>query len=220
MDSINPYEARFQSINRIFVPVYVLMGLAAALLYGLKGDFYHCPLALGTLLVPVGLSLFYRLFRLRRVHQLDFWVLIFATLAYMLGSVAELYLALPGYDKLAHMLSGVFVGMLCLCLLRAVRPGRELNPEDTALALLFVFFGSMAVAGLWEVGEYYVYRITGRDVQRVAATGVNDTMQDMIVCLVGTLAYLPQVSAYCRGKRGVMNSLPDAFFSAYAGICH
>ena len=47
--------------------------------------------------------------------------------------------------------------------------------------------------------------------QRVAATGVGDTMQDMIVCLIGTLAYLPLVRRACHGKSSVWTGMAEAF---------
>ena len=56
-----------------------------------------------------------------------------------------------------------------------------------------------------------MHAITGRDVQRVLLTGVDDTMQDMIVCLVGTLIYLPQVSRFCHGRYSPLNSLALPF---------
>ena len=65
---------------------------------------------------------------------------------------------------------------------------------------------------LWEVSEYFVHAVTGRDVQNVAATGVNDTMQDMIVCLIGTAAYLiPLARLYWSGRRGLFTNAAEVF---------
>ena len=145
------------------------------------------------------------------MHQLTFVVLLFTLLGYTLGSVWEFYLLIPNFDKVVHMLSGVFVSMLALTLYCVVKPEHKLDACNCATAMLFVFFASMAVAGLWEITEYFVNLITGRDVQRVAATGVGDTMQDMIVCLIGTLAYLPLVRRACHGKSSVWTGMAEAF---------
>ena len=48
----------------------------------------------------------------------------------------------------------------------------------------------MAVAALFEIGEFALAPIVGRDLQRVIGTGVTDTIVDMIVCLVGTVCVL------------------------------
>ena len=181
------------------------------LYYSARWDAYHFGIALGTLIIPALPELFYRLFRLRRVEQLSFCVLAFSFLGYTLGAVVDLYQRVPGFDKLVHTLSGACVSMLCLCVYCAARPGKKPEADERLLAGLFVFLGSMAVAGLWEICEYAVHAITGRDVQRVLLTGVDDTMQDMIACLVGTLIYLPQVSRFCRGRYSPLNSLALPF---------
>ena len=69
----------------------------------------------------------------------------------------------------------------------------------------------MAVAGLWEIGEYILSKITLRDMQNVASTGVADSMQDMIVCLLGTLLLLPAVKHLAEGKTTVLNVLIPPF---------
>lgn len=201
------YKRRFHRINRAFYPLYFAFNLACALYYGVRWDAYHFGIALGTLLIPALPELFYRLFRLRRVEQLNFCILAFSFLGYTLGSVIDLYQRIDGFDKLVHTLSGLFVSMLCLCVYCAARPGKSPGADERLLAGLFVFLGSMAVAGLWEICEYAIHAMTGRDVQRVLLTGVDDTMQDMIACLVGTLIYLPQVSRFCRGRYSPLNSL-------------
>ena len=205
------FEQRFHRINRVFYPFYFAFNLACALYYGARWDAYHFGIALGTLIIPALPELFYRLFRLRRVEQLNFCALAFSFLGYTLGAVVDLYQRIPGFDKLVHTLSGAFVSMLMLCVYCAAHPDGRPGADERLLAVLFVFFGSMAVAGLWEICEYAVHAITGRDVQRVLLTGVDDTMQDMIVCLAGTLIYLPQVSRFCRGRYSPLNSLALPF---------
>ena len=118
---------------------------------------------------------------------------------------------IPGFDKVAHTLSGVFVSLLCLILFYALKPGHAVEPRDAALAAAFMFLGSMAVAGLWEIGEYLVSLLVGLDLQRVEATGVADSMQDMIVAMVGTLATLPFALRLTRGKRDLLTGAVEAF---------
>ncbi len=204
-------EERFARINRVFVPCYLLLSIASAIYYGVRQDSYHLWTALGTLVLPVGLVIFYGIFHLKPVHQFNFIVLLFSLLGHTLGSVLEFYKLIPYYDKFVHMLSGTFVSSLCLGLYLVIRHEGPLERQERLLALLFIFLGSMAVAGLWEVSEYFVHAITGRDVQNVASTGINDTMQDMIVCLIGTLAYLPLASGLFRGKHNLWTGAAEAF---------
>lgn len=211
MNTTAHMEEKFARINRIFIPFYLFLSIAAAVYYGVHQDGYHLGTSLGTLALPVGLAVFYPLFKLKSVHQLNFLVLAFSMLGHTLGSALEFYQLIPYFDKFVHMLSGVFVSVLCLGLYLCIRADAPLTRNERLLAILFVFLGSMAVAGLWEISEYAVHAVTGRDVQKVAATGINDTMQDMIVCLVGTLLYLPAVSALFKGKHNFLTGAAVAF---------
>lgn len=204
-------EELFARINRVFVIVYYAFSVLLIVMYAARKDVYHLLISAGTLAVPPALALVYRLFRWQPVHQASFLILSFTFLAYSLGACLDLYRELPGFDKLAHCLSGVFVSILCLILYYFCKPGHAVEKRDAGLATAFVFFGSMAVAGLWEIGEYLLSGLVGLDLQRTATTGVSDSMQDMIVCLIGTLATLPFVRRLCAGKRDLLTGAVSSF---------
>ena len=211
MNRINRTEARYALVNRIFFPLYLLLCAVLAAVYALKRDGYHLGISLGALAIPIAMALFYRLTGLKVVHQIDFIILAFTLIAYPLGSCLDFYARFPGYDKLMHMLSGAFVSVLCILLYCALKPGHRIGRGDFALALLFTFFGSMAVAGLWELAEYGINLVTGRDVQHVLDTGVGDTMQDMLVCMIGTIATLPLLRPLSQGRQTRFTAPIDAF---------
>ena len=211
MNRIDRSEARYALVNRIFFPLYLLLCAVLAAVYALKRDGYHLGISLGALAIPIAMALFYRLTGLKVVHQIDFIILAFTLIAYPLGSCLDFYARFPGYDKLMHMLSGAFVSVLCILLYCALKPGHRIGRGDFALAVLFTFFGSMAVAGLWELAEYAINLITGRDVQHVLDTGVGDTMQDMLVCMIGTVATLPLLRPLSQGRQTRFTAPIDAF---------
>lgn len=211
MNRIDRTEARYALVNRIFFPLYLLLCAVLAAVYALKRDGYHLGISLGALAIPIAMALFYRLTGLKVVHQIDFIILAFTLIAYPLGSCLDFYARFPGYDKLMHMLSGAFVSVLCILLYCALKPGHRIGSDDFWLALLFTFFGSMAVAGLWELAEYGINLVTGRDVQHVLDTGVGDTMQDMLVCMIGTIATLPLLRPLSQGRQTRFTAPIDAF---------
>ena len=211
MNRIDRTEARYALVNRIFFPLYLLLCAVLAAVYALKRDGYHLGISLGALAIPIAMALFYRLTGLKVVHQIDFIILAFTLIAYPLGSCLDFYARFPGYDKLMHMLSGAFVSVLCILLYCALKPGHRIGSDDFWLALLFTFFGSMAVAGLWELAEYGINLVTGRDVQHVLDTGVGDTMQDMLVCMIGTVATLPLLRPLSQGRQTRFTAPIDAF---------
>lgn len=116
-------ERKFEKINRYFIPAYLLLGVGASIVNAFRKDVYHFSIGLGTLLIPLALTLFYKIFHLKRVHQVDFWVVLFSLVGYTCGSVLEFYLMIPNFDKVVHTLSGVLVSMLAYALFRAVKPG-------------------------------------------------------------------------------------------------
>ncbi|MBE5767846.1 MAG: hypothetical protein E7335_11965 [Clostridiales bacterium] len=195
----------------VYSVFYCIFSAAISIFYIAVHDWYHAGISLGTFAIPIALAVMYRLLHWKRVWALDLLILIFTTISYQLGACIDLYHLLPGFDKLAHFLSGTFAGILCTLLYCLLTPEHKVSKESLPLALLFVFFGSMAVAGLWEIGEYILSKITLRDMQNVASTGVADSMQDMIVCLLGTLLLLPAVKHLAEGKTTVLNVLIPPF---------
>ena len=99
------------------------------------------------------------------------------------------------------MLSGSFVYLLAHPLFYFLKANHAAEKSDRNLLMVFCAATSLCVAGLWEIGEYFLSMLTGIDMQRVATMGIHDSMQDMIVCLIGTVALLPSTSRYFR--RGV-----------------
>ena len=211
-------EARAQRIYRAFVMFYILFNIVLLVIYIMKRDSYHLSVTLGTFAIPLALMLIWKIPVLHRVYQLDILILGFTFLAYPLGSCLDLYLLIPGFDKVAHTLSGTFTAQLALILYYALKPGHRIERKDTALALTYMFFASVAVAGMWEIGEFLLSGIMGRDLQRVELTGVTDSMMDMIVCTIGTLILIPIVIKLCRGKSGLItNTIRDTIALNFPG---
>ena len=209
--SVTQREAAYAGAYRAYIAVYYLLCAAICAYYMAISDTYHTLISLGTLIVPPGLTLMHRLLKLRRSYQLDMLIMGFVTLAYPLGACIDLYRRLPGFDKLAHCLSGVFVTALCIILFLQLKPDPALTPADMPLILVFSFFGSIAVAGLWEVGEFIISGIVKIDLQRIISTGIVDSMHDIIVCLIGTIVALPTVPRLINGKEGILASPIRAF---------
>ena len=60
----------------------------------------------------------------------------------------------------------------------------------------------MAMACFWEICEYVLSLVVHNDPQMVAATGIQDTMLDMIVCTIGALLMLIPYYFYYKKKEG------------------
>ena len=206
MEQLLKREAKAKRVYHAFLIFYCLFNGALLCVYAARREAYYFSVSLGTFAIPLAMALVWRLPFFRHVWQIDCLILGFAFIAYPLGSCLDLYLLLPGFDKVAHALSGAFVSLLALILYFALKPEHKIERRDAALAIVFMCFASMSVAGLWEIGEYLISGAMGRDLQRVAETGVADSMQDMIVCALGTIATIPVAYRLCAGKAGVLST--------------
>ena len=86
------------------------------------------------------------------------------------------------YDKVTHTISGVLTAYVSLLFI----PERS---EKLWFNVLFIIAFSWMCAGLWETFEFVCDTFFNGDAQRVAATGVTDTMTDMLVAFAGASVF-------------------------------
>ena len=113
-----------------------------------------------------------------------FICILFIFSAHFLGATLEFYNEFAYYDKITHCISGVLTALLAMLLLKQC----ELYQENKVFFnILFIISVTLSVASCWEFFEYTANILFGGDAQRVAKTGVNDTMQDMLVAFLGSI---------------------------------
>ena len=110
------------------------------------------------------------------------WI-IFVFMAHYLGVIVGLYNSLEYYDKITHTISGILTAYVAIIILEHVKlKGKTTN-------ILFIVSFSALCAVSWEVFEFVCNILVGGDAQKVLETGVDDTMLDMIVALLGSLLF-------------------------------
>lgn len=151
----------------------------------LDGNIYRTLIRLSiipVMLLPKILNLFLKK-KIDSYTETIYIVFVFS--AHFLGSVYNLYYKWPGYDKLMHFISGIITSFLAVIIL--VKNGKY--SKNIFFNIIFIISITMAIAGLWEFFEYICDNLFNRDAQRVMATGINDTMQDMIVAFLGSILF-------------------------------
>ncbi len=204
-------DKRYEKIVKICRMIYALTAIYYAVQGIVHQSAYQASVAAGTLILIPGMYLLRRLTRWKGGWQLETYIYVFVYLSWMLGGAGFFYDRVPYFDKFVHCLSGVFVSVLALASYRMLERGHSREGENPATVCLFVFFTSMAVAGLFELCEFTMTPIMGRDLQHVEDSGVTDTMQDMLVCLVGTLAAVGLMLRNCWGKHDPFTDAAEAF---------
>ncbi|MDO4549256.1 MAG: DUF2238 domain-containing protein [Clostridia bacterium] len=209
----------FQKLYGVMLAIYYAVLVGLAIYWFSLSDYYQLFQTFANMALPVVYLLVYRILGLKRTFKLEAVILAFTFMAYSLGVAGRWYHIVPYYDKIMHALSGAFTMFLALPAFYWLKSEKKIKSEDCALAVAFCLCATLAVAGIWEIVEYIINLVTGIDLQNVAASGVGDTMQDMIVCLAGALFMLiPMLGYYRRGKAGFLMDAVFAFCRNNPGL--
>ena len=151
------------------------------------GNFYRGLGGFAALICLPCMPLVRHLFSLKKGRLIENELLLFIFLAFLLGVVLDWYNSISFYDNIVHFLSGIVFTTVGLCFFWLIREDKSADRnKDYPASVSFSFCFAQFTAVLWEIFEFVSGLITGHDSQNVAATGVADTMEDMISCMVGS----------------------------------
>ena len=205
-------EAFSLKLNRFFICCFALVQIGLGIYYLMLGLPYFYMIAFGGLFLLPLPQLIFRILRLKPVQQIYAAVYVFLFLSYTCGLVMGFYGKFVYYDKGVHFFSGIVFSFFALIFFYYLKPKKEIAANDFRLASAFSFAISIAIAALWEIAEYFYAFISGLDPQNVLATGVDDTMIDMIVCTAGALLFLYSIRLYYKmGRRTPLMAAFEAF---------
>ena len=162
-----------RKLNNLIIIVVTLISYIIALNY-LKNKLYvdllKTIMILPVMLIPKFLN------KIKIDKKLEFIYLIFIIFAYFLGVIINLYDKINSYDTIMHFISGIFTGYVSLYLL---------TDNNKIHNILFILgFVSLIAIG-WETFEFIASHLFNVDPQKVELTGINDTMKDILVALLG-----------------------------------
>ncbi len=207
-------ENIFRKLSYLIMILFILESLSAGIYFIVLQQPYEYILSFAGILFLVLPFLLYRLLHMRPVYQFNVMVYIFVFIAYTLGLIFHWYSKVPYYDKFAHTLSGVFVTPIAMGFFYVLKPVRKIEPQDFPTLPVFSLALSISVAEIWEFSEYFISFIFLTDPQNVVATGVNDTMQDMLVCTLGSvLVMIPLYFYFKKGKKDFIMGTFETFFT-------
>lgn len=133
------------------------------------------------------------------LHINPMWELLVSVpiLFHVVGGILGLYVKIPWWDVLTHFMSSVTVCLFAVyCMIVVDAYFAEIS-FTMPIVIIFVVMISLAGGALWEIGEYISDKIFGTHEQK----GLDDTMKDLIVDLLGGLA-VSLGAAYIIKKRG------------------
>lgn len=125
-------------------------------------------------------------FKIKFKYILEIIVIIFIFLSYYLGYVLDIYNKFIGYDKIVHTVFGLATSFFALFLLKNSKLYKE---ENKWFNILFCLCFTMGLAVFWEFAEFTSDKLFGKNDQGVVETGVDDTMYDLLVALLGSIIF-------------------------------
>lgn len=128
-----------------------------------------------------GVYIIEKLFKIKINEGLKLVYVVFVFVAHFLGATCELYNKIYWFDKFAHFISGVLTSIAAIYIIV-----KSKGKKSLMFNILFIMSFSMFIASVWEVFEYLASYYFDMDPQKVLLTGVSDTMDDIIVALLGS----------------------------------
>ena len=153
------------------------------------------------ILITATVWIFYFVYKksfLRKSEISYYLIFSFIVAAMYLGNVFDLYIIVPMYDKILHLISGLIIGFIGYIFFLYLSNGCEKGDFKPAMAMIFSIIFSIAAAGVWEIWEFSTDQLFGFASQN---NSLVDTMTD-IICgtMMGIVANIP-IYLHIRGKK-------------------
>ena len=104
----------------------------------------------------------------------------------ILGCLGRFYYIYKYYDVFAHFMFGFAGSITAIYILNLFK----LIDKNKIFNIIFIIALTLCLASFWEIIEYISSIIFKEDVQDVLKTGVRDTMEDIIVCLISCILFM------------------------------
>lgn len=192
-------------ICKFVVVVLCILGIAYAFPMILEGDWYEVGIRLTIILTALVPTMVRKILHLKISYTMELVYLLFIIFGHFIGSILGIYNEIPHYDKIMHTLSGVLTSFVALIVLNNIN---QYKFKNVIFNIVFMIVFSLAVAGIWEIFEFTNDILFQADAQKVAISGVNDTMLDMIVALFGSILVCIEYGIeVCTHKKGLVYAL-------------
>lgn len=171
--------------NNIFIILMLIIN-TVCMIFSMFGIYNSNILVCLSLYVIVFLPKILRKFSSKVNDLIELIFLIFIFFAQLLGSILHFYGIIYWYDSFMHYISGILTSFLAILILVIFN---KYDKKDKIFNIIFIISITLMVAGLWEIFEFTSDNLLGLDAQRVVATGVTDTMKDIICAFLGSVLF-------------------------------
>lgn len=158
-----------------------------------KGEYLFFVLIIFSIAVSLIPSLLERNYRVTLPFEMDLLITVSIFANTFMGEWLDFYEKVRLYDKLLHMYSSGVVGLLAFIVVYTLNYTGKVRLSLPLIGVFTLTF-SMAMGALWEIGEFTVDSLFGKNTQK----GLDDTMWDLINDLIGGTVVAALGMAYVR----------------------
>lgn len=116
-------------------------------------------------------------------------MMIFVFLSMYLGEINRFYAKIPLFDKFLHTSSGLILGVIGFIFVYTINDNKNVGVKlSPFFACVFAFTFAVAAGAIWEIYEFTCDQLFNWNMQNWKATGVKDTMWDIVVDTIGALS--------------------------------
>ncbi len=187
-----------KQINLCVKVIIITVGVLLSVLYLVPGTQFHKIWSyLATIALAFAPEIWRHVFHLKLSDQTELAYYIFLIPAMVLGIDLDVYKAWAPFDKIVHCGSGVLATVVAWEVLEQVFTKKQM-PAKWFRCLFMISFAMLA-ATLWECFEYGSDKFFGTHMQELISEGVDDTMQDILVALAGSIVTTGLIIAVSKG---------------------
>lgn len=150
-----------------------------------------------TMILPFVVDIM-KLFKLKFSARLELAYLLFLIPAMVLGIDFRVYEIVYPFDKIVHTLSGVLAAFTAR---EIIDQTSFASVKERWVKVMFVFCFVAMTAVIWECFEFLMDQVMGLHMQQLIVSGVEDTMYDMIVAMIGGVVGIVMLYAGEKGKK-------------------
>jgi hypothetical protein len=167
-----------------------------------EGDYLFAITSLFAIFLSCTPMMLNRSFKISLPWELNFLITFSLFLHVTLGEVMEFYDLYPFWDKFMHLLGTAIIGILGFMAVYSFHYARKIRLSLPLICLFTVIF-SMAVGSAWEIGEFTIDKIFGRNTQysldNTMIDLINNTIAGLVVGISG-IFYVKYVEGHSRKR--------------------
>lgn len=209
-------EEIFQKMNRYFLILYLIITMISCYINLVNRDFYNLLQAILGLFILILPMIIYKISKFKLTSDVKFLFYFFSFCTQILGSSLSLYKYFPLWDKIVHFASGILITMIGFILFHILLHKKgEISKDNGLLSLIFCQSFNISIAALWEVYEYLLFVFFKIDAVNALTKGIHDSLQDMMVCMLGGFLILFCLIPYIyRGKQSFLTKTYEHLLSS------